>query len=163
MQEHRARSTQVGRSVELFTIMLLAIFATELAVTELFDLLGSRLALPWSAIADALLLTLFSAPPLWIVCKHRFSEPRSDGSDVPSRAPVTAVALVLASIFLIEVVVMTSLPQVMPLADGWARDLADACLVTLFSAPILWWLLFPRKTEPRRIQLTDLLTIPLRL
>jgi PAS domain S-box-containing protein len=157
-----ARSRHLERTLGLFILMLLAVFATELAVTQMLNTLLVRLDPVTAGLADALLLMLFFAPPLWIVCDSQIPVERG-GTLVPAKAPVIAMIKVLLGIFLIELLVMMILPLVMMRADAQARELADACLTTLLSAPALWWLLFRRKAETRRVPLSDLLGLPLRL
>ncbi|GFO60134.1 hypothetical protein GMST_24590 [Geomonas silvestris] len=142
----------------LFILMLLAIFATELAVNELLNTLLGGLETLKTGFIDAGLLIVFCAPPLWAVCRKHFAEEFA----ARGRSFTIHLALVLIGIFVIELLVTLLLPRVMPTSDHQALDLADACLSTLFSAPPLWWLLF-RKSQPRRVPFTDLLVIPLRL
>jgi PAS domain S-box-containing protein len=162
MPNHTA-TKQLDRSLGLFTLMLLAIFGTELAVMELLNTLLARLSPMQAGLADAFILIVFFAPPLWAVCNKQFPDPAHPGPVAPRRAPVAAMVKVLLTIFLIELLVTMLLPMVMPNAHSQAREVADACLSTLLSAPPLWWLLFLRKSEPRRIPLSDLLGLPLRL
>jgi PAS domain S-box-containing protein len=154
---------QVDRSLGFFTLMLLAIFASELAVNELLNMVFGEIDNLRVGAIDALLLVIFFTPPLWVVCNKEFSQRALRIGELQTRwsfAP--AMALVLAGIFVIEVGVTLLLPHIMPGAEHQARDLADACLSTLFSGPALWWLLL-RKSEPDRQPVTELLVLPLRL
>ncbi|GFO68126.1 hypothetical protein GMLC_17050 [Geomonas limicola] len=155
---HYAITRHVDRSTGLFILMLLAIFATELAVNELLNTLLGELDTLQTGFVDAGLLVVFFAPPLWVLCRKYFAEEFT----TQGRNFTIHLTLVLVGIFLIEILVTVLLPRMMPTSDHQALDLADACLSTLLSAPPLWWLLF-RKSQPRRMPLTDLLVIPLRL
>jgi PAS domain S-box-containing protein len=54
--------------------------------------------------------------------------------------PVRTFFVVLAIVFAAETAVMFLLPVLFPRGvGGWTEALADACLLTVLSSPILWW------------------------
>jgi len=56
-------------------------------------------------------------------------------------SPIRFLLAVLAITFAVELGVMFLLPVLLPLATPeWTRAVVDAGLLTLISAPILWWL-----------------------
>ena len=157
MPNRSVRTDPAGKSLGLFTLMLLAIFATELAVTELLNTLLGHLNPLVLGLADAVLLIAFFAPPLWSVCSRQNAK---DPEGI-HRSPAAQMGKVLLGIFLVELLVMMALPPIMPRAEPMEIDLADACITALLSAPLLWWLLFRKKRL--RIPLSEVLEIPLRL
>lgn len=161
MQNRSPLARQVDRSMGLFTLMLLAIFATELAVNELLSSLMGGIQTLKVGLLDAFLLVLFFAPPLWVVCNRHFAH-GPDNAPPDRMQYAGAIMKVLFGIFLVELAVTLFLSQVMAGADHQSLDLADACLSTLFSAPGIWWLMF-RRSERRQVPISDLLIIPLRL
>jgi len=163
MPNRAARSRHVDTSTGLFTLLLLAVFATELAVTEFQESLLGRQDPVTAGLIDGILLIAIFAVPLWAAYRKQFPAAGEADGTVPSGASLAALAKALSAIFLIELLVMMILPGIMPRADLQTLELTDACLTTLLSAPPLWWLLFRRKTEPRSLPISDLLAIPLRL
>lgn len=150
---------QLDQSIALFSLALLAIFVTEMATTELFGPLHHELPPLVYALADAVLMMVCFAPPLWITCRATMGGDAKEGG----RGIAAALVLVLGGIFLIEFLVTLILFRVMPGPFSPTRDLVDSCLVTVFSAPPLWWLLFRRKFQSGAIPPSELLGIPLRL
>jgi PAS domain S-box-containing protein len=163
MPNHVAKTTQGDRPLVLFALMLLAVFSTELALMETLNTLLIRLSPLLGGFLDALLLMVFFAPPLWVVCDARRAEVLRAGSAPPCKAPLAAMAQVLVGIFLIEFLVMMLLPQIVPSGDTQLRNACDAALTTVLSAPPLWWFLFRMKMEPNRAPISDLLGLPLSL
>lgn len=163
MPNYAARSNHAAKSIKLFTLMLLAVFATELSIMVLLDATLTGLSPAAADFADAFLLVVMCAPPLWYVCNSQRTEESRWDPSAPRRSRVAEMAQTLAGIFLFELLVMVILPVIMPGAAPRARDLVDASLTTLLSAFPLWWLLFRRKSAQNSIPLSDLLEIPLRL
>ena len=57
-------------------------------------------------------------------------------------SPLRFLVTVVVIIFIVEAVVMFLLPLLLPPnVTMWAEALADACLLALLSAPVLWWVI----------------------
>ena len=135
--------------------LLLTIFATELAVTELLTPLFSRLSLVQGALLDATLIVVISAFPLWFFIRPLPNEAPAPGQTRPS----IQLIQVLTGVFLVEYLVMLLLPQLLP-QPGRSRDIADAGLTTLAAAFLIWRFLLRPQARVRSIPLMD---TPLRL
>lgn len=150
------------KSIEVFALLLMVVFATELTVMEIFSPLFRQLGTVMAALADATLLAVISALPLWIIFAPIFAgHPRRDAAT--RRALGVAFARLVFGFFLIELLVMLFLPGLLGGYDTGFLNLADAGLTVLITAPLLWWLLAGLERDHQRATLADLLDSPLLL
>jgi PAS domain S-box-containing protein len=141
----------------VFVLLLLSVFATELATMELFYPMLSGLGTVTGGLIDATTVTVFCAIPLWF---YLFRVVPEDGSGPALIRPRRLLAQALSSIFLIEFLVMQLLPYICPTTDTLACDLTDAALTALGCAVPLWRLLFRPELRKRMVPVMD---TPLRL
>jgi PAS domain S-box-containing protein len=155
------RSTTVTDVI--FAIMLMAIFTSELVVTALFSPLFSRLGLFYASLLDAGILALLFALPNWFfVIKPISAMNRLQWKKVRGLPQLLFLAL-QTGIFLSEFLVMMALHLMIPQADTQTIALADACLTTLCSAPLLWWVMYGKELQGEQIHTDDIVTDPSRL
>jgi len=148
------------RPIEAFALLLLVIFTTELAVMDIFAPLFSQLNLIFAALIDATLMVVVASLPLWIIFSPIFSG-RLRRDDAARRALGTAFVQLTAGFFFFELLVMLVLPTFLPDVGSMQFGLADAALTTLFTAPLLWWLLLRLERDHHRVAFADLLESPL--
>jgi PAS domain S-box-containing protein len=147
-----------------FILMILAVFITELAVMQLLAPVFSTLHPFFASLLDASILVLLYALPLSVFGIRQLSGTASSGGgSLPQIIPTPLFVRVLTIIFLIEFLVMSALPSILPRADDDTRSIVDALLTILFSVFPLWWLLFRGKWRIQTGALIDLLEAPLRL
>jgi len=158
MKNQSSDPAQWTNSAGIFALLLLAIFATELAVMELFSGIFSRMGTVAGGLLDASTVVLLCAAPIWFFAFRLLPPDLAARRLLPS--PGTLMAKALAGIFLAEFLVMLLVPRLFSGADPLTRDLADAALTTLFCAVPLWRLLF--QPEMRR-RCVPTMGTPLRL
>ncbi|GFO68809.1 hypothetical protein GMLC_23880 [Geomonas limicola] len=141
----------------VFSLLLMAVFATELAIMQLFSQVFTRLGTIPGGLLDAFCVTLFCAGPLWF---YLFRLVPDQGEGVNRRTAWRLLLKALLSVFLIEFLVMLLLPVLYPSTDSLASDLTDAALTALLYAVPLWRLLFKPELRRRVIPMMD---TPLRL
>jgi PAS domain S-box-containing protein len=146
-----------------FAIMILSVFITELAVMELLAPLFARLHPLLASLLDAAILVLLYAMPLWLFGIRPLSSSAVSRTSTSQIISASLFVQVLTVVFLIEFLVMTALPRVIPLADDNTRAVTDATLTIFFSIIPLWWLLFRGKRQIQTETLVDLLETPMRL
>jgi PAS domain S-box-containing protein len=150
------------KSIEAFALMLLVVFTTELSVMEIFHEVFIQLGVVMAALADATLLAVISALPLWII----FS-PGLVGSSRRGEAARQVLLGTLFSLcggfFLIELLTMLLLPLLLQGGGAVAFGLADAGVTTLLTAPLLWFLLARLERDRHRVVFVNLLESPLLL
>jgi PAS domain S-box-containing protein len=147
----------------IFILMLMAIFGTELAVNYVLNAFLLRFEIFYASLINAAILVLLFAVPLWFfVVQPQPGKNTQEGTTarISSKALFSAV---LACLFLIEFLVMMSLPSIMTQSDNQTINLTDACFTTLFSALPLWWLTCSRNRRRDKIPADDMLGAPLRL
>lgn len=150
------------KSIEAFALLLLVVFTTELSVMEIFHQFFSRLGVVPAALADATLLALFSALPLWIIFSPGFvGAPRR--SEAVRRLLTATLLKLVGGFFLVELLVMLFLPPLLHAKGPMFLALADAGLTTLLTAPLLWVVLARLERDQYRVALADLLESPLLL
>lgn len=156
---HSVVSRQI-KPFDVLILLLMVVFTSELAVMELFGPLFNYLGVWGGALADATLLVLVCALPLWAIFHPVFAaHPLHDNAK--RWRVIKGFASLLGGFFLLELLVMLFLP-------GWAAagdllNLADAGLTALLSAPLLYWLLRRLEADNLRVTLVDLLKSPLLL
>ncbi len=152
-------TARLTRPVEVFALLLLVVFTTELAVMELFSPLFLQVGVVIAALIDATLLVVIAAVPLSIIFAPVFRG-RLRRDDAVRRALVAAFGKLALGCLAIELLVMLLLPGLLPPDNSTLFDLANAGLTTLGSAPLLWWLLARLDRDNYRIVLADLLESP---
>ncbi|GFO59623.1 hypothetical protein GMST_19480 [Geomonas silvestris] len=141
----------------VFSLLLMAVFATELAIMQLFSQVFTRLGTVPGGLLDASCVTLLCAGPLWF---YLFRLVPDQGGGVDRRGNWRILLKALLSVFLIEFLVMLVLPLLYPSTDSLASDLTDAALTALLYAVPLWRLLFRPELRRRVVPMMD---TPLRL
>jgi PAS domain S-box-containing protein len=149
-------------SAGLLARLLIIIFAMELVEMVLFGSMFDRAGRVSGGLADAFVLVALSAPFIWLMVIR----PLAGGDAGEARrlgfAPAGLLVKVLTSIFMVEFLVMVSLPVILPRADAVTRYFADAFITTFLCGPLLWWIL--SQEQRRRIDaLADLLGTPVKL
>ena len=147
------------RSIEVFALLLLAIFTTELAVMEIFAVLFKQLSLLQAAFVDATLLVVLISIPLWFLFSSALGG-QLYHDDAARRMLVRSFLQLVAAFFLCELAVMLTLPSLLSELDPLQFWLADAGLTALLSAPLLWWLLTRLERARLRVALVDLIESP---
>jgi len=147
----------------IFTIMLMAIFLSELLITSALTHLFSRLGLFYASLLDATILVILFAVPLWLFVIQPLSVTKSPNWKTFNGIKGLLFLVVLTVVFLSEFLVMLTLQHLMPELDSQTLALTDACLATLFSTPPLWWLTYGKEFHNEQIQPDDILTAPFRL
>lgn len=151
-----------GTAEGIFTLMLLAVFVTELAVTGVLTALFARLGLFYASLLDAAVLVLLLSLPLWFFVVQPLA--RKSDAGIIRFSPRTLMLVVLTGVFMTQFLVMMALSLLLlPDVDSQITSLADACFTTIFSAPPLWWLTCSRHMRRKQAFEDDLLHAPLRL
>lgn len=141
----------------VFALLLLSIFATELAIMEIFSPFFARLGVVPGGVLDALSMVLLCSLPMWF---YIFRMLPVDADPAGNRRSWVLLGQVLGGIFLVEFLVMLILPVLCSEPDSLTGDLTDACLTTLLCSVPLWRLLFRPDLRARIIPMMD---APLRL
>lgn len=162
MSHHLSSADSFSTALKGFALLLLALFATELAVMGLLSTFHATLDPITFGLIDAVLLCFFLAWPLWyFVTRSLFgggSSASSAGGALLATLRLWFMALLVVS--LAEFSSMQLLAK-MPIDSGESfHDLVDAALTTVISAPFLWQLLFRPGMRRCRDSLTDLLGTP---
>ncbi len=144
MNHHNTQSTPSVSSIGIFVLLLLVLFAADLAQTELFCPLHVDFPPLAAGLFDALLLPLLFAVPLWIFFVRPLSVLQASPGTSSKRAMAALVGKVLALLFITDFLSITLLGDHLPCANDEISDLAEAGLTALLGAPVLWWLLFRR-------------------
>ena len=155
MSDQSCRKTQMKDAAGPWAL-LLTVFVTELAVTELFSPLFGLLTPLQAALLDATLLVAVSVFPLWFLIVKPLPE---EAVEPGARHRLVLLVQVLAGIFLVEYLVMLFLPALLNLT-GRTLTLADAALTAALSSVFIWRFLIRQRIRVRSIQLMD---TPLRL
>jgi PAS domain S-box-containing protein len=163
MKLFKLTKKSISTNEGIFSLMIMAIFVTELVVTGFLTNLFSRLGLFYSSLLDAAILMLLFSLPLWYFVVQPLSGYNASLKKSPRNYPEVLFVAVLTGIFLTEFLVMLTLPTILPLADKQTLNLADACFTTLLNTPPLWWLTCSRQIRRKQSRADDLLGAPIRL
>lgn len=137
-----ARKLRIPSAATVFTRLLLFVFVIELLVMRLLSAWFSTLIPSIAGLIDAAIMVLLLLPPLWfMVVQPVYSGMQAAGRRVDV-TPVSLLLRLLSLIFLVEFVIMVSLPVLLPDMDRINRDIIDSLLTTIVSAPLLWCMLF---------------------
>lgn len=127
---------------------------------EFFQSMAGQLNGALFCLIDSALLVLLLVPVLWYVIIRPIASSTIDSSPL---VIASSLLKVLAGVFAVQFVVMLVLEGV-PFVDSYnTRNFADAVLTAIFSAPMLWWLLFRRMPEDQREVLVEFLLTPTKL
>ncbi|AMV72484.1 hypothetical protein JCM30471_10010 [Desulfuromonas carbonis] len=161
MTERQADNSAAGSDGGLFILLLLALFATGLAVMELFSATFLHIGRIPSALLDSGVLIGLLLWPVWylIVLSHR-PNPR-DVAHLRRQRQVLLFLKILATIFVVNTTLMLFEPQLWDGTNRQLSNLIDASLVTLVCAPILRVLLTRDNLQRQPDSLPDLLGTPM--
>ena len=161
MTEHQADNSSDGSDRGLFLLLLLALFATGLAVMELFSAIFPRIGRIPSALLDSgVLIGLLVWPVRYLIVQSR----RADGQEGATgrrQREVRTFCSLLGAIFLVNTTLMLFEPQLWDGTNRQLSNLIDAVLVTLVCAPILRVLLSRGNLQRPPDSLPDLLGTPM--
>ncbi len=160
MQSGGVEKTQFSTLVGVLSLIMMAVFAAEVTVMQLYTDIFNTLSLLQGALLDSTTLVLIIALPLWFfIFNPAFREKiKKDGSYV-SVAFVLYVK-VLAALYLIQLLIMLFLPEIMTLFPSEYKNLLDGVLTTILSAPIFARLLYQLEIHYRLEPLADFLNAP---
>ena len=158
MDNKSSESAHWKHSVGNFALLLLAVFASELAIMELLSPICSQLGRVPTALTDASGLALFSAFPIsHFLTRLSPAQFEAGKPEITNRSLLVKAA---SGIFLIEFLVMLEIPTLFVNMSSQICDLLDAALTSLLCAVPLWRLLFTPEMRKRSCSLID---TPLRL
>jgi len=143
----------------MFILMLFAIFSSELAISNFFDTFYSGLNIFVSSLLDASILT-FSVAILFRFILFREKNFRKSSNQL---SPGKLFAIVLLFIFSVEFAIMLIAPGLFPDTPLKHIRLADGCIATLLSTPLIWWLLCSKTMNNRLLLYENFLGTPIRL
>ncbi len=161
MPSHFADNTPLWSGKGIFLVLLLALFASELVVMELFASWFSSIGRIPAALVDSFMLVLLLSWPLGLVAFH--PELARQGKKVSGISPVQwhLLGKVLTTIFAVNFFLMLLKPQFWVGIHLRFGNLLDAGLVTAISAPFLWKLLYPVETQDTQGSFREALGTPL--
>lgn len=126
--------------VAIFIMILLFIFASELATMQLFSQYLPPMDTLSGGLLDAAVMVVLAAAPFWFLLDRLPTGEPADGSTTRSLA-VTRLIQSLVSIFVVEYLVTLALMYILTGSSPLTRDLADAFLTTAICAAPIWILL----------------------
>lgn len=143
--------------------MMMAIFAAEVTVMQLYSGLFAELAIIQRALIDATTLILFISLPLWFfVFSPAYREKIKEDAGYLKVALVLFVE-VLTGLYIIQLLIMLVLPDLMAVVPQQVESLVDGGLTVLFSAPLFMWLFYRLELHSRTEPLADFLNAPITL
>ena len=147
----------------VFFLIMLAVFAAETTVMQLYGEWFASLFPLQRALLDASTLVLIIALPLWFfVFNPTFrGKIKEGGGYVP--VIFTLFLKVLAGLYIIQLLIMLTLPDLMVSLPHQSESLVDGGLTALLSAPLFWWLLYRLELHYRLEPLADFLNAPITL
>ena len=163
MKQHAANTGSSNSTIGLFSLLMLAIFDMELAVMEMLSPLFSHLDRFSKNLADAAMLSLLFAAPLWFFLIKPLTEDTQRDHAGPRIDPINLLVKAMAIVFIAQFMVMLALPYLFSRIDNEYMALTDSSLTVLIIAPPIWWLFFRRELRNRLVPLADLWGTPLRL
>ncbi|MRR54689.1 MAG: PAS domain S-box protein [Deltaproteobacteria bacterium] len=147
----------------VFSLMLLVLTVSELAITELFSAFFVTLNILSASLINALILLLLYAFPLWFFIFQPFLARSRNESSLQKSSLVRLFLETLAAIFLTEFLVMFLLGMLLPGLDPKTRGLLDAGLVLLIFSLIFLRIFLHPEIRKQRALLVDSLSTPLKL
>jgi len=161
MTERQADNSSAGSDRGLFLLLLLALFATELAVMELFSATFPRIGPIPSALLDSAALIGLLVWPVWYLIVPSRRTDRQDGASLRRQRQMRTFFRILAAVFLVNTLLMFFEPQLWDGTNRQLSNLIDASLVTLVCAPILRVLLTRGDLQRPPDSLPDLVGTPM--
>lgn len=149
----------------VFSLIMMAIFAAEVTVMQLYSEWFLRLSIAQSAFLDASTLVAIIALPLWFfVFRPAYCEAEKTGG-CSLKSALLLYATVLAGLYSIQLLIMflLAVPGLAFYVPAQLESLLDGALTILFSAPLFWWLLYRLKLNCRLEPLADFLNAPITL
>jgi len=144
----------------IFVVILIAIFATELAVNDLLSSLMPELQTVWSSLTDAAILCLCTGIFFWLIILRPLARINSATSSVNTARLLFSLQL---SIFLVEFFVMLAFSLTLPAVAQEIVNLLNAFVTTLLIAPLLWRIVFRPLPDSQRTKLIEEFATPLKL
>ena len=143
-----------------FLFMFLTLFASELAVMEVFIFWFPRLGKFASALLDSMTLTLILSGPVWFA----IIRPRHACGKIPPENPSFfqrhLFGILLALIFAIDFSLMLSQPQLWPESRLKIGNMIDALLFAVIATPMLWLLFLQAGSFQPDVDCADILEMP---
>ncbi len=160
MQQTEVEKTQITTLLGIFFMIMMAVFAAEVTVMQLYGDLFTHVSIVHGAFLDSSTLVLIIALPLWFfVFRPAFREKiRKDGAY--ASIAFFLYLKILAGLFLIQLLIMFFLPDLLVHVPPTLENLADGALTVLFSAPLFWWLLYRLELHYRLEPLADFIDAP---
>jgi len=159
---HNSPADQAASTRFIFLLLLLAIFLTEMAVMQIFSPLFSRMGPVKGSLVNAVVLTLVSAFPSWIL----IIQPLYGDADPAVGAPRPSAGILLVKclscIFAAEFLVMLAVTTALPSVDVTVRNLLDSCISSILCVLLLLRVL-PREQRRNVDVLADLVGTPVKL
>ena len=138
----------------ILLLLMVFVFVTELTVMEVLLLLGHECCGLVDSLIDASALVILTTPALWYIISY--AGPR--GGRMPRKKVFILLAELLAVVFLVELVVMQTLPNLLP--AGVSLTVVDAGVTTLVMTPLFWWLVYRNIPIDRRQRFIEYLFTP---
>ena len=126
---------QTPSSAGLLGRLLIIIFAMELVEMALFGSMFDRFGRIPGGLVDGVVLVAFSAPFIWFMVIRPLAGGNAGKARELRFGPAGLFVKVLSAIFMVEFLVMVSLPVILPRSDAVTRYFADAFLTTFLCGP----------------------------
>ncbi len=160
MQNPEVGKTQFSTLFGVFFLMMMAVFAAEVTVMELYADHFARISVIQRAFLDTSTLVLIIALPLWFfVFNPAFREKIKDDGGYMTVA-FSLYVKVLAGLYLIQLLIMLVLPELMQYLPAPFESLIDGALTAAISAPLFWRLLYRLELHYRLEPLAGFLNAP---
>ncbi len=163
MRNPEVERAQFTTLVGVLSLIIMAVFAAEVTIMQLYSDLFATISVFQRAFLDASTLVLFIALPLWFFI---FSPTFRDKIQVDGGYSSVAFSLyikVLAGLYLIQLVIMLFLPEIMAHIPLKFENLIDGALTAFFATPLFAWLLYRLEIHYRLEPLADFLNAPITL
>jgi PAS domain S-box-containing protein len=159
MKTSVVKPTQFTPMVGVFFLLMMTVFETEIIVMQLFGELFSGLTSVQGALLNATLLVVIIALPLWLFVFSPTLRKKIDSHDTYLKIAVSLYLRSLAGLFLIQFLIMSSIPNFPGISFELGRTL-DGIFTVVLSAPLFWWLLYRLELHLRIEPLADLVSAP---
>jgi len=162
MRHPQLEKTQLTSLLGIFSMIMMAVFAAEVMVMQLYSGLLHETTIYQMAFLDASTLIFVISLPLWFfVFRPAFRE-KFKGQGGYVFAAFSLYLKVLAGLYLIQLGIMFYLPVLMPVFDTppSLEHIVDGALTVVLSGPLFWWLLYRLELHYRLEPLADFLNAP---
>jgi PAS domain S-box-containing protein len=161
--ERDTSETHLTSTAILVVFLMMFIFVAEVTVMELLAFVTSLRGTVASSFADAVILSLLYAPPLWFfIIRPLYGNHALADAGSPVK-PKRMFVQVMSAIFGVQFLIDLGFVKLMPGINGQMRLFSDAGLTVLLMAPFLWWIVFRPALRRNRASLADTLGIPVKL